>query len=159
MAKRKQTPDILAEPPKADDPVAAIFPQAPTRQSRFTRVKLTLPTAEGPMRAVQAYLTLALRALPGVMLVDAQADWELVVVGTPLPARHGEPDGIVVSVVVLHPQGQRLEATRGGDFCGVWLRIGALGQMRQLCQDIIARFSAKHLDATRQAKTSPTPAS
>ena len=157
MAKRKQTPDILAEPPKADDPVAAIFPQAPTRRSRSTRVKLTLPAAAGVMRAVKAYLTLELRALPDVMLVDAQADWELVIVGVPLPMRREETDGIIVSVVVLHPQGRQTKTAHGreSDFCGVWLRIGALGQVRHLCQDIVARFRAKHLDAARETLGKP----
>lgn len=177
MAKRKQTPDILAEgrettstqesqppalvhtqvvtpttPPlqKADDPVAAIFPQDQPRRSRSIRVKLTLPTVEGVMRAVRAYLTLELRALPDVMLVDEQADWELVIVGVPLPMRRDETGGIVVSVVVLHPQGQRKQAAyRGGsDFCGVWLRLCSPGQVRPVCQEIVARFNLKHLDAT-----------
>ncbi|MGH7967052.1 MAG: hypothetical protein ACRERD_35390, partial [Candidatus Binatia bacterium] len=48
---------------KAGDPVAAIFPQERTRQSVAARVKLTIPSPEGIMSAVKAYLTLDLRAL------------------------------------------------------------------------------------------------
>ena len=188
MAKRKKTPDILAERPpeeiderldipktqesapsvsvgsqvttqvlpptrEMNDPVAAIFPQERARRSLSTRVKLTLPAVEGVMSAVKAYLTLALRALPDVVLVDEQADWELVIVGVPLHTPWGEADSIALSVVVLQPPAQRTEAARPreSDFCGVWLRIGAPGQVRHVCREIVARFSSKHLAAARQS--------
>ncbi|MGH7962101.1 MAG: hypothetical protein ACRERD_09800, partial [Candidatus Binatia bacterium] len=60
---------------------------------------------------------------------------------------------IALSVVVLHPQGQRTKVAhpRESILSGVWLRIGAQEQVRQLCREIVARFSAKHLHAARQA--------
>lgn len=131
MAKRKKTPDILAdqtegravqghaEPqaltadggqteiaqppaPTPADPFAAMFLHDSDPPLPFsTTVKLTVTGPERLRRATAECLIHELQALGDTAVVDEDAEWELAVLGTEIQTARGGTYGVALSIVVL----------------------------------------------------------
>ena len=112
----------------------------------------------------------AFHSLSDVLLVEADADWTLLILGVELRTRRGDTYGVALSVVVTEALDRHLVQERllsqfsarsgpvvataptpPGVFRGAWLQIGTRTQVQSLCQGIVADFNARYLDAQRRS--------
>lgn len=201
MAKRKTTPDVLANRQSKErhttplrensptagqplhatdqvvveptsDPFTALFPSPPAvgPVPFSARIKLTVTAGEDIAHEMGQYVSHALSSFPDVRLVQEEAEWTLIVLGVPIQSPNGKTYGIALSTVVTKTVDQQLqESLRSGPlldptsasvtspaqveaFRGTWLRIGARRRMQQLCEQIVAEFNSRYLDAQRSTR-------
>jgi len=153
------------------DPVATLFAQRREPSLPFSaRVQLTVAAPESLTGEVERAAAQAFRSLSDVLLVEADADWTLLILGVELRTRRGDTYGVALSVVVTeafdrHLVQERLLSqfsarsspevatapTPPGVFRGAWLQIGTRTQVQSLCQGIVADFNARYLDAQRRS--------
>lgn len=183
MAKRKKTPDLLADreaheryptpareknpsaapPLPATDPFTALFP-LPTAGEPVpfsTRIKLIVTAGEDMAREVEQQVAQALSAFPDVHLVQAEADWMLIVLGVPVQSPNGKTSGIALSAVVTKTVTQQVrDSVRSASllapasapveaFRGTWLRIGSRHRIQHLCEQLVADFNDRYLHTER----------
>jgi hypothetical protein len=157
----------VVEPPS--DPVAALFPSPSPVLPSPSAISVTLKvSASGDLAGeVEQYVSEALRALPNVRLIQAEAQWTLIVLGVLIQSPSGKTQGTALSAVVTKaatsptresaPSGSRLApaatpATALAPmevFRGTWLRIGAHQHVQHLCEQIVADFNDRYLDTER----------
>ncbi len=153
------------------DPVATLFAQRGEPSRPFpARVQLTVAAPESLTGEVERAVVQAFRSLSDVLLVEADADWTLLILGVELRTRRGDTYGVALSVVVTEALDRHLVQERllsqfsarsgpvvataptpPGVFRGAWLQIGARPQVQSLCQGIVADFNARYLDAQRRS--------
>ena len=153
------------------DPVATLFAQRREPSLPFSaRVQLTVAAPESLTGEVERAAAQAFRSLSDVLLVEADADWTLLILGVELRTRRGDTYGVALSVVVTEALDRHLVQERllsqfsarsgpvvataptpPGVFRGAWLQIGARPQVQSLCQGIVADFNARYLDAQRRS--------
>ena len=153
------------------DPVATLFAQRGEPSRPFpARVQLTVAAPESLTGEVERAAAQAFRSLSDVLLVEADADWTLLILGVELRTRRGDTYGVALSVVVTEALDRHLVQERllsqfsarsgpvvataptpPGVFRGAWLQIGTRTQVQSLCQGIVADFNARYLDAQRRS--------
>ncbi len=192
MAKRKKTPDLLADReshersptparaknPSADptlpatdqagvastaDPFTALFPPPAVGEPApsSVRIKLTVTAGEDMAHEVEEHVAQALSAFPYVHLVQAEADWTLIVLGVPIQSPNGKTSGIALSAVVTKTVTQQVrDSVRSASllapasapveaFRGTWLRIGSRHRIQHLCEQLVADFNDRYLHTER----------
>jgi hypothetical protein len=168
MAKRKKTPDILADL-QQDPQTPSVLPQEESPPLQFSaNVKLSVTAPEHMKEEIENLVTRELHSLSDVRVVEKEAEWELIILGVELQTKRGEAYGVAFSVVVLQPRrfvhsarrrslrspqgsGFDTEPSRFSDFRGVWLHVETKEHLQQLCQGIVADFNSKYLAEWRAA--------
>jgi hypothetical protein len=161
---REQSPPADYPPPAMDqtvveppaDPVAALFPSPSPVLPSPSSISVTLKVSAGGDLAdeVEQYVSQALRALPDVRLVQAEAQWSLIVLGVLIQLSSGKTQGTALSAVVTKTVASPLPVSVTasapmGAFRGTWLRIGARHRIQHLCEQLVADFKDRYLHPER----------
>jgi hypothetical protein len=133
------------------------------------RVKVLFQVDEGMKTTVETLLKKELRALEGVILVDENADFEILVMAMEMSGTQGEKAGAAFSTVFLRPYSrsgipeliarqcrdnqeigplrQKLERTQ--IYSDHFLQVGSSKEIEEICKEIAGYFKKDILEGYR----------
>ncbi len=135
-------------------------------QSFSGRVGVYVSANENIKGEIESYISRELRSLGDIIVTDSNPRWILNIVAMELLTKGGYKSGVVLSVIILEPFDNGLVKTLLVDktdrqMCvlltsnlyyypkGHWLRVGAPGDLRNLCNGIVADFDTEYLKPAR----------